>query len=557
MDALYHNKPPTEGTLRSIAAIRRNPESLVAASIERRKCISREIKQLQEEKERLSNVEKVRATIRSACDAASAPIRRLPLDVIREIAVFALDEHPSVSSKSSPMTLSRVCSAWRYVVLSSPRLWSTLYLTINTVDQDSIVRHAGTVQNWFQRACGAPKRFFLYVACPIATGTPSYHFHLFLKAIGPSLSGLRCLGIGSKNWPNLMAQFVDVTWDVSNLESVELLGQVANRDNSRLDHEMAKLASLADRITLFKKAKNLAKVVALQELWAFPLASAFLPWQQIVDISLQECRHIQICVIDTLRNAPQLRTARLYCGLLQREGSAPLVHRNLERLTLHITKSSAHNLLTFLSNCTFPNLKETRFASFENVNILQPTDLIPTINTLPSLEILILGKDIRIPTNHLLSLLRSAPNLRTLSMHAAGSDGRFTDLNEVFASMTIEEGHCKILPRLEQCVFYGAPETPGTKFFLDASLVSCFIHSRFEDLPEGCSRLKAVKLMGCFHFLASLQDEVGRLSQGKNQIPISVGRGNIDDISVSETLLFQVPFGASFVKFVCHDMHLA
>ncbi|KAF9011528.1 hypothetical protein BDZ89DRAFT_901706, partial [Hymenopellis radicata] len=69
------------------------------------------------------------------------PIRTLDDDVLFEIFAHCLPEWPalerklltrpdtdysSLNSKYAPWTLSQVCSQWRRVALSAPRLWSTI-----------------------------------------------------------------------------------------------------------------------------------------------------------------------------------------------------------------------------------------------------------------------------------------------------------------------------------------------------------------------------------------------------------------------------------------------
>ncbi|KAF5321284.1 hypothetical protein D9619_001310 [Psilocybe cf. subviscida] len=268
LDALSNNRPPQEGALRSAAAICEDPDSFVATAAKRRRLINREIKKLQEERMKLSNEANVRITLRNACNTISAPIRRVPLDVIREITLHALDDHPSGAWKSSPMTLARVCSAWR----------------IRALDHDSIIKYTRLVQKWFLRATYSPKSFFLYVDCGIPTGAPSHNLKLFLKAIGPSLTRLIHLGIGSHDWAELMMHFTNIELDVSELQKLDFLGQVSVGQL----HSLTKLASINERITIFKDAKLLITLTATQEIRAFMPSFEFIPWNQLSDISIME-----------------------------------------------------------------------------------------------------------------------------------------------------------------------------------------------------------------------------------------------------------------------------
>ncbi|KAF8143368.1 hypothetical protein K438DRAFT_1633725, partial [Mycena galopus ATCC 62051] len=72
-----------------------------------------------------------RATVRAYVDAHRAlisPIRRLPSVILQEIFVACLSTHWNcvMSSSSFPVLLGRICSLWRTLSLSAPRLWSHL-----------------------------------------------------------------------------------------------------------------------------------------------------------------------------------------------------------------------------------------------------------------------------------------------------------------------------------------------------------------------------------------------------------------------------------------------
>ncbi|KAJ7782493.1 hypothetical protein DFH07DRAFT_704529, partial [Mycena maculata] len=58
-------------------------------------------------------------------EAHKAPTRRLPLDFIQEIFVACLPTHwnCAMSASEAPVILGPVCSSWRSISLSTPRLW--------------------------------------------------------------------------------------------------------------------------------------------------------------------------------------------------------------------------------------------------------------------------------------------------------------------------------------------------------------------------------------------------------------------------------------------------
>ncbi|KAF8129092.1 hypothetical protein K438DRAFT_1887965, partial [Mycena galopus ATCC 62051] len=74
-----------------------------------------------------------RTTVKDYVDAHKAllsPIRRLPLDMLQEIFVACLPTHRNcvMSATECPVLLGRICSSWRTISLSTPRLWARLHI---------------------------------------------------------------------------------------------------------------------------------------------------------------------------------------------------------------------------------------------------------------------------------------------------------------------------------------------------------------------------------------------------------------------------------------------
>ncbi|KAJ7698995.1 hypothetical protein B0H17DRAFT_926902, partial [Mycena rosella] len=98
---------------------------LLAEPANRLKSLDDEISKLQvaldrmkEERSRLgAYVEGHRALISLA--------RRLPLDIIQEIFLACIPTHCNcfMSATEAPVLLGRICSSWRSISLSTPRLW--------------------------------------------------------------------------------------------------------------------------------------------------------------------------------------------------------------------------------------------------------------------------------------------------------------------------------------------------------------------------------------------------------------------------------------------------
>jgi len=62
-----------------------------------------------------------------------SPARRLPRDVLHEIFLHCLPtkRNPTAEYSESPLLLTRICSSWRAIALSSPRMWSKVHIPLS------------------------------------------------------------------------------------------------------------------------------------------------------------------------------------------------------------------------------------------------------------------------------------------------------------------------------------------------------------------------------------------------------------------------------------------
>jgi hypothetical protein len=122
--------------------------------------------------------------IKAHC-ALISPVRRLPPDVLGEIFFHCLPKHrnPAMSAKEAPVLLGRVCSSWRSIVMSTPRLWARIHIpTPNTVftrprtPQDQDQPYPGFVEKICHRSKAAEEWIDRSGACPLSISIhmPSY-----------------------------------------------------------------------------------------------------------------------------------------------------------------------------------------------------------------------------------------------------------------------------------------------------------------------------------------------------------------------------------------------
>ncbi|KAF8128307.1 hypothetical protein K438DRAFT_1888700 [Mycena galopus ATCC 62051] len=131
-----------------------------------------------------------------------SPIRRLPLDIIEEIFVACLPTHRNcvMSAQEAPVILGRICSSWRTISLSTPRLWSRLHIVEPTRPYNTPYRSAGellrvkTAQRlevanaWLRRSGKCPlsislESSFDHSITPPLTPSPTPSPDVFLDAV--------------------------------------------------------------------------------------------------------------------------------------------------------------------------------------------------------------------------------------------------------------------------------------------------------------------------------------------------------------------------------------
>ncbi|KAK6977563.1 hypothetical protein R3P38DRAFT_518156 [Favolaschia claudopus] len=81
--------------------------------------------------------------------------RRLPVELVEQIFVDCLPiTHNAVMSvKEPPLLLGRICSGWRSIALSSPKLWSSLHIYTPLISNEEI---KGGVTEWLTRSAPLP-----------------------------------------------------------------------------------------------------------------------------------------------------------------------------------------------------------------------------------------------------------------------------------------------------------------------------------------------------------------------------------------------------------------
>ncbi|KAF8997107.1 hypothetical protein BDQ17DRAFT_1219547, partial [Cyathus striatus] len=64
--------------------------------------------------------------------ALISPARRLGTDILEEIFIACLptERNSCMSSTEAPVLLTRICSSWRKIAHSTPRLWAAIHIVV-------------------------------------------------------------------------------------------------------------------------------------------------------------------------------------------------------------------------------------------------------------------------------------------------------------------------------------------------------------------------------------------------------------------------------------------
>lgn len=332
------------------------------------------------------------------------------------------------------------------------------------------------------------------------------------------MSRIHRLGIGSQDFAGLMHHFAGIDWDLSNLRRLDILGQ-KNFDPALIEDGMS-LESVMGQITIFEKSSLLTTVVALQEISIYLDQLAFIPWKQITDIYVDEEQCEIPHFFSLSRLCPLLRNASLRVDAgYGRDAlpSPPFCRDCLETLELDLKTPDYAGVVDLFTHSILPRL------TYLSINIVEADGTRPCTTgghfgkfvPFPSLDTLILRGE-PLPTRFVLNMLLNCPGLKTFVIFIDDGPNKvpMTDVNELCRRMTIENGHCDLVPFLEECEFYYYHYVleHDKIFTLDSALVGRFVHSRTQNMAPKFSYLQRVAFTGGFQFLTDIQQDIAALT---------------------------------------------
>ncbi|KAJ7762569.1 hypothetical protein B0H16DRAFT_1688154 [Mycena metata] len=129
----------------------------VVSQLEDESLPSRHSPRLNEERQRRLMEEKV--TIQRSLDSMVYPILTLPVEIMTEIFLHCLPNHPLYPRKAvAPMLLGRICRQWRNIACSTPRLWAQLVVSSRRGPSFELL-----LREWLRRARATPLSLHLWL----------------------------------------------------------------------------------------------------------------------------------------------------------------------------------------------------------------------------------------------------------------------------------------------------------------------------------------------------------------------------------------------------------
>ncbi|KAJ6526963.1 hypothetical protein DFH09DRAFT_1187235 [Mycena vulgaris] len=147
----------------------REIQGLIFQSSSRLQRLDDQLADLQKAIERLTKERDSLSNYVEAHKSLISPARRLPLDIIQEIFVACIPTHRNcvMSAREAPVLLGRICSSWRTISLSTPRLWCRLHIAQPTppfylstfsraLEATKVAQRLETTKTWLGRSGHCP-----------------------------------------------------------------------------------------------------------------------------------------------------------------------------------------------------------------------------------------------------------------------------------------------------------------------------------------------------------------------------------------------------------------
>ncbi|TFK36708.1 hypothetical protein BDQ12DRAFT_713970 [Crucibulum laeve] len=298
-----------------------------------------------------------------------SPTRRLPSDIIQEIFLQCLPTtHNAVMSrKEAPIILGHICSAWREIAHNTPRLWSSIHISIpvhNNDPENSMykfsIRRYDAVKEWLDKSG----------ACPLSISvmTPFYHTDTGILPFEDLLIPL------AKRWERLKITTDRAMMGKIAMSVLDDLHNLTHLDIAIFDpqpHNYGDVEVVYPQIDNLFRAPNLRGLTVrsgIHHILQLPV-----PWVQLTELNIEYYWSLGPAqMLNILRLTQNLIkfSCTLVDGEVVTDGHGPVSLPHLENFSIQETPSINLNLTMLLRKLNFPSLKHLEYVSCQAMNTL-------------------------------------------------------------------------------------------------------------------------------------------------------------------------------------------
>ncbi|KAF7334814.1 hypothetical protein MSAN_02368100 [Mycena sanguinolenta] len=217
-------------------------QSLLVEPLSRLRQIHSRIADLQKTIDELAEERAALSTYVDSHEALLSSVRRIPLDILQEIFVACLPTHRNciMNAREPPVLLGRVCSAWRNISHSTPRLWARLHIaepqipadaSLDAIREQKYMQRAEVIDAWLRRSGQCPLSISVF-GCSNSFGVSPESSGPLLRTIIPFASRWRDIDIAAVNTTALEVLSSVTDKDVPMLETVHMRGISESRQQA-------------------------------------------------------------------------------------------------------------------------------------------------------------------------------------------------------------------------------------------------------------------------------------------------------------------------------------
>ncbi|KAJ6573488.1 hypothetical protein DFH09DRAFT_388978, partial [Mycena vulgaris] len=400
-------------------------QSLLVEPALQLKCLDDEITELQKAVEKLRDERDKLAAYVDAHRALISPFRRLPLDIIQALFMACIPTHRNcvMSAREAPVLLGRICSSWRTISLSTPRLWSRLHIVEpnrsypppDSPFEEKLAQRLEITKMWLGRSGQCPLSISLQSSYDHVSAVSATQHHI-IHALLPFASRWEHITLAAL--PSVLPMSHLTEADVPMLKSVTI-------------NELHEPTGGPTRWGSLDFLRGPA-IYSCSFSGSFRPLELPLRWDRLTDLSIfsawgpAEGQLTSEMALHVFSWCPRLRTCLLVVrgGLdTHMRGAEPRIELSfLHTLDLQCIGSLSSNVQPFFSQLSLPQLRHLKLRELGVPNHDDALSYAPLLVAAPLIESLDLGLELFSKTSFPVFLRELPPTILEIRYSADGGD---------------------------------------------------------------------------------------------------------------------------------------